>query len=208
MSDSPVGIDLTDLFAPIYWGFIISLFLGGITVVQAYMYFPHPNDRAGIQVTAMIMLILDLASSALVAQSIYYYLVPHFGSLDQFNSVTPGLSAECLLSGIITLISQMYFVHQLHTVKNLGTKVNPYWIGVIAVSAGLAFAGGMACVVAMYVFKHGVLANRNGMFAIFFGLAKGFGALTDIIATVAMCRFLTAVRTGPIERCVDTFALL
>jgi len=191
-----VGIDLSDVFAPIYWGFIMSLFLGGITVVQAYIYFPHPNDRLSIQLTAVAMLLLDLTSSALVAQSIYYYLVPHFGSLAQFDSVTPQLSAECLLSGIITFISQMYFVHQLYTVKHLGTKVNRYLIGLISILAFLAFVGGTSCVVAMYIFKHGVLSNRNSMFAIFFGLAKGFGAVTDIIATIAMCRFLTSTQTG------------
>ncbi|KAH0580501.1 hypothetical protein H2248_001996 [Termitomyces sp. 'cryptogamus'] len=56
----------------------------------------------------------------------------------------------------------------------------------------------------MYIFHRGVLANRNDMFAIFFGFAKGFGALADILATIAMCIYLTGSRTG----ILDTNSLL
>ncbi|KAJ7578001.1 hypothetical protein C8J56DRAFT_869428 [Mycena floridula] len=189
------GIDLSTAFGPVYWGFIVSLFLGGMTVVQAYMYFPTSNDRPFVKATAATMLIFDLISSALVAQSIYYYLLPHFGSLLPLNSVTPELSAECLLSTAITLISQLYFVYQLYIVRHLGTRS---WIllSVIFASAIFAFAGGIGCVSAMYIFHHGVLSNRNRTFAIFFGVAKGFGSFADCLATIAMCLFLKSSKTG------------
>ncbi|KAJ8091805.1 hypothetical protein PM082_021040 [Marasmius tenuissimus] len=48
----------------------------------------------------------------------------------------------------------------------------------------------------MYVFHRGVLSHRNGTFAIFFGLAKGFGSITDIIATTAMCYLLKSSNSG------------
>jgi hypothetical protein len=67
----------------------------------------------------------------------------------------------------------------------------------------------------MYIFKHGVLSNRNDTFSvsidsefyikasntenhrkIFFGIAKGAGAITDILATIAMCLFLSTAKTG------------
>lgn len=189
------GLDLTDIFAPIYWGFVMSLLLGGITIVQAYMYFPAHRDRAFVRYTAALMLILDLASSALIAQSVFYYLIPHFGSLKPLSSVTPELSAECLISTLITFNSQMYFVFQLYNVKRMGSG---RWLvlGSIGACAVLSFAGGIACVTAMYIFHHGVLSDRNSTFAIFFGLAKGFGALTDILATAAMCIYLTSAKTG------------
>jgi len=193
------GIDLSGIFAPIYWGFIVSLFLGGITIVQAYIYFTAPHkDRYLVQFTAAAMLLFDLASSILIAQSVYYYLIPNFGSMLPLSSVTPEISAECLLSTMITFISQMYFVYQLYNVKRL-SKGKWIVIGSISGCAILAFAGGVACVASMYIFHHGVLSNRNGVFAIFFGLAKGFGAATDVLATVAMCIFLTSSKTGIAE---------
>jgi len=189
------GIDLSKTLAPLYWGFVVSLLLGGITIVQAYIYFPAQQDRFLVRFTAAVMLMFDLASSALIAQSVYYYLIPHFGSLLPLNSVTPELSAECLISTVMTFISQAYFVYQLYNVKRLG-KGRWLVLGSIAGCALMAFAGGIACVASMYVFHHGVLSNRNGTFSIFFGLAKGFGAATDVIATVAMCIYLTSSKTG------------
>lgn len=189
------GMDLSDTFAPFFWGFFVSMFLGGITIVQAYLYFPHPSDRTSVQVLAAIMIILDLLSSALVAQSVYYYLIPHFGSLEPLDAITPELSVDCLISGILTFISQMYFVHQIYTFKHTGVLA---WtiIAVVAMFAILTFAGGIACVATMYIFSHGILAVRSRGFSIAFGLAKGFGAVTDILVTLAMCTILTNARTG------------
>lgn len=51
-----------------------------------------------------MMLLLNIASSSLVAQSLYYYLVPHFGSLLPLNSITMELSAECLISTLMTFM--------------------------------------------------------------------------------------------------------
>ncbi|KAJ3730582.1 hypothetical protein FB446DRAFT_736024 [Lentinula raphanica] len=192
--DSP-GIDMSAIFAPFFWGFFVSIFLGGITIVQAYMYFPHPTDKTSVQVLAASMLILDLISSALVAQSLYYYLIPHFGSTAPLRTITPELSAECLISGILTFTSQMYFVHQIHSVKRTGFLAWTILV-VLTLFAIITFVGGIGCVATMYVFAYGVLADRSKDFAIFFGIAKGFGAVTDIMATIAMCTYLSNAKTG------------
>ncbi|KAJ4490691.1 hypothetical protein J3R30DRAFT_3694411 [Lentinula aciculospora] len=169
--DSP-GIDMSAIFAPFFWGFFVSLFLGGITMVQAYMYFPHPTDRKSVQV-----------------------LIPHFGSTEPLRTITPELSAECLISGILTFTSQMYFVYQIHSVKRSGILA---WtiLGVLTLFSVLTFVGGVGCVATMYVFAYGVLADRSKDFSVFFGLAKGFGAVTDIMATIAMCIYLSNAKNG------------
>ncbi|KAJ3914772.1 hypothetical protein F5877DRAFT_70425 [Lentinula edodes] len=92
-------------------------------------------------------------------------------------------------------ISQMYFVYQIYSVKRVGILASTV-IGVLTLFAVLTFVGGIGCVATMYVFAYGVLADRNEDFAIFFGLAKGFGAVTDIMATLAMCTFLSNAKTG------------
>ncbi|KAL0948406.1 hypothetical protein HGRIS_010987 [Hohenbuehelia grisea] len=189
------GINMTPVFAPIYWGTAVSLILCGVTVLQAYTYFPHPSDRKSIQIIAACMAIFDFASTALVVQSVYHYLVPHFGSVLPLQSLTPQLSADCMLSTIITLISQLYFVAQLHSVTKTGK--GSWWIPVtVAFLAIVSFVFGIACTATMFIFHHDVLAERNHIFNIFFGLAKGFGALTDIVATIAMCKLLSSARTG------------
>ncbi|KAJ3715309.1 hypothetical protein DFJ43DRAFT_848159 [Lentinula guzmanii] len=194
LEDSP-GIDMSAIFAPFFWGFFVSIFLGGITIVQAYMYFPHPTDARSVQVLAASMLILDLISSALVAQSLYYYLIPHFGSTEPLRTITPELSADCLISSILTVTSQMYFVYQIHSVKHDGILAWTILV-VLTLLAIITFVGGIGCVATMYVFAYGILADRSKDFAIFFGVAKGFGAVTDILATIAMCTYLSNAKTG------------
>ncbi|KAF5320071.1 hypothetical protein D9611_010345 [Ephemerocybe angulata] len=169
-----------------------------MTVVQAYVYFPAKGDRPLIRLTAGLMLLFDIASSILIAYSVYYYLIPEFGSFERFKAVTPQFSAECLIAALITFMSQAYFVHQLLIVKRSG-KGSWVVIWLIALFATLALISGIGCVTTMYIFDHGVLAFRNRAFTVFFALAKGFNALTDIIATAAMCMFLTNQKGG-IER--------
>lgn len=189
------GIDLTQSFAPFYWGFIISLLLAGITIVQAYIYFPS-RDRFLVRFTAGAMLVLDLASSFMIAQSVYYYLIPHFGSLVPFSTVTPALLGDCFINATITFISQTYFVYQLYAVNRLG-KYRWLVLGSIGSCAAMSFASGIACVTTMRIFDHGVFSvDRNRTFSIFFGISKGFGALTDVLATIAMCIYLTTSKTG------------
>jgi len=193
LPDATSGIDLSAGFGPAYWGFVISLVLGGITIVQAYIYFPAPQDSMYVRLTAVTMLVLDLTSSALVAQSVYYYLIPKFGSLIPLGAITSELSAECLLSGMIMFISQLYFVRQLYIVKGLGTM---WWIAIITLCAIFGFVANAACVATMLKYPENILANRNNYFSIFAGLSKGFGTAADILATTAMCIFLTSSRTG------------
>ncbi|KAJ3860612.1 hypothetical protein EV359DRAFT_75086 [Lentinula novae-zelandiae] len=176
------GIDMSAIFAPFFWVITATLWkfvvrfnqcrsLGGITIVQAYMYFPHPTDRKSVQVLVIVETrpshsILDLISSALVAQSLYYYLIPHFGSTAPLKTITPELSAECLISGILTFTGIVAWTI----------------LGVLTLFAVITFG----CVATMYVFAYGI----------FFGLAKGFGAVTDIMATIAMCTYLSNAKTG------------
>ncbi|KAI0091427.1 hypothetical protein BDY19DRAFT_625793 [Irpex rosettiformis] len=199
MMSSPVeipanGLDLVPVLGPLYWGFLCSLVLTGINVLQGYIYFPS-NDRLSLRIIAASMLILNVTSSALVAQSVFYYLVPHFGSLLPLNAITNELSAECLISTIITFISQTYFVVQLWGVAKArnNSYIVPILVGALSVAAA---AGGIGCTTAMVIHKHSILGARSRTFSIFFGLAKGFGALTDIIATIAMCSMLVSARTA------------
>jgi len=191
---SSSGIDIAYAFVFVYWGFVISLFLGGITILQAYIYFPARKDSLTLRWTAISILILDITSSALLAQSVYHYLTANFGTVSLLP-LNPEISAECLISTLLTFNSQLYFAYQLYSVKGLGTA---RWIvvGAIVACTILAFAGGVACVSSMYIFYKSVLGDRSILFSVSFGLAKGFGALADILATIAMCMFLTSAKTG------------
>ncbi|KAJ3531632.1 hypothetical protein NMY22_g8075 [Coprinellus aureogranulatus] len=201
------------IFAPLYWGFVLSIFLGGMTVVQAHVYFPAKKDRPFMRVTVSPDGIRryftkshasrDVQAALMLLGSVLGVLLSdtdgNLGRLTQIQSlVTPQFSAECLISALITFISQLYFVHQLVVVKRSG-KGSWIIIGPISFFSVLAAIGGIGCVSSMYVWDTAVLAFRNKTFAVFFGLAKGFSAITDILATMAMCLFLTGQK-GELEK--------
>ncbi|KAJ7111610.1 hypothetical protein C8R43DRAFT_154034 [Mycena crocata] len=183
------------IFGPVFWGFCVALILCGVSALQGYLYFTRYNDKWGVRLLAAMMLLLDFVSMALICQSMYYYMLPHFGSFAPLNHVTSELTIECLISAIITFTSQMYFVYQLHMVKSAGVT-GRVMSGVVVLLGMVGLAGAVGCVGMMFSVPHMIFMNRNHTFAILAGVAKGFGAAADIVATVAMCLFLRGAGTG------------
>ncbi|KAF7327742.1 hypothetical protein MKEN_00353800 [Mycena kentingensis (nom. inval.)] len=183
------------VFGPVFWGFCVALILCGVSALQGYLYFTRYNDKLGVRLLAIMMLSLDFVSMALICQSMYYYMLPHFGSFAPLGAVTPELSIECLISAIITFSSQMYFVYQLHLVKS-PSRTNMTMKVLVVLLGTVGLAGATGCVGMMFLYPGNVFMDRNTTFAILAGIAKGFGAAADIIATIAMCLFLKEAKTG------------
>ncbi|KAJ7199637.1 hypothetical protein GGX14DRAFT_699791 [Mycena pura] len=189
------GPSYAQIFGPVFWGFCVALILCGVTALQGYLYFTRYNDKLGVRLVASMMLFLDFLSMALICQSMYYYMLPHFGSFAPLNAVTSELSIECLISAVITFTSQMYFVYQLHMVKSPGVTAT-VMKALVVVLGIVGLAGATGCVGMMFAVPGNIFMHRNRTFAILAGVAKGFGAAADIIATVAMCLFLNSAKTG------------
>ncbi|KAJ7703417.1 hypothetical protein B0H16DRAFT_1638773 [Mycena metata] len=187
--------DFGHTFEPVFWGFCVSLMLFGVSVMQAYLYFTRYSDKLWIRLLVGGMVTLDALSMVLIAQTVYYYTLPHFGNPGILDQVTPELTTECLISAILTCASQMYFAYQLFMIRSPG--IIPKLANILVVTlAVLGLAGGIACTSVMFVFPRQVLSNRNHTFAVFAGINKGSGAAADIVATIAMCAFLSAADTG------------
>ncbi|KAJ7161875.1 hypothetical protein C8R43DRAFT_991680 [Mycena crocata] len=189
-----VASTFADLFGPVFWGFCATLILCGVSILQGYLYFTRYNDKLPVRFLATVMLLLDFVSMGMICQSMYYYMVPYYGSLAPLSAVTRELSVECLISAVITFISQMYFVYQLHMVQTTGYRNILNILIVILGTIGLAGATG--CVALMFMRPHDIFMHRNSTFVVLAGIAKGFGAAADIVATIAMCIFLKSADTG------------
>ncbi|KAF9649356.1 hypothetical protein BDM02DRAFT_3186381 [Thelephora ganbajun] len=189
-----LGVDMTQILGPLFWGTLVSMIFTGITIVQAYHYFPS-KDQLVVQLVALSMLVLDLLSSALAAQGINYYLLPHFGSTVPLGHLVPTLAVECVATTFIIAISQAYFAWQVYALAQ--KSFAKYVIsGAVLVLSLLAFAGGLGCSVVMFVHPGSILATRNHVFNTMAGIAKVPAALADIIATSYLCYTLGYARTG------------
>ncbi|KAJ7139300.1 hypothetical protein C8R44DRAFT_764194 [Mycena epipterygia] len=194
-SDGDEGHTYVQIFGPIFWGFCATLVLYGVSILQGYLYFTRYNDKLFIRTVAGLMLFLDFLSMALICQSIYYYMLPYYGSLAPLNAVTGELSVECLISAVITFISQMYFVYQLKIVRN-HTKAASITTPLIVIFGIISLAGGIGCVTIMFTHPQAIFMHRNRAFVILAGINKAFGAAADVVATIAMCIFLKFADTG------------
>ncbi|KAF8143996.1 hypothetical protein K438DRAFT_1945587 [Mycena galopus ATCC 62051] len=194
-SDGNVAPAYVEIWGPVFWGFCLNLVLCGVSTLQGYLYFTRYNDRQFIRILAGFLLLLDSLSMALICQSVYYYMIPHYGSLAPLNAVTGELSVECLISVIITFISQMYFVYQLQIVK-IQTKVSSVMSFMTVLLGTVSLAGGIGCVAVMFIHPQSIFMNRNRSFIILAGINKAFGAGADVVATIAMCMFLKSAETG------------
>ncbi|KAF8144930.1 hypothetical protein K438DRAFT_2100370 [Mycena galopus ATCC 62051] len=189
VSGATVGPSFAEIFGPVFWGFCVSLLLGGVSAMQGYLYFTRYNDKL---------------------------LLPHFGSFVPLNAVTKyawffvdlhfvnssfssrELTVECLIAAVITFISQMYFVYQLYIVNSSIPSVkSPGMTAAVMKSLIVVFGTiGLGCVGMMFLYPHSIFMNRNNVFAILAGINKGFGAAADIVATISMCMFLKSADTG------------
>ncbi|KAF7290325.1 hypothetical protein HMN09_01290500 [Mycena chlorophos] len=193
--DASQSPSYAEIFGPVFWGFCVALVLCGVSALQGYFYFTRYNDKFGVRMLAGTMLTLDFISMALICQSMYYYMLPDFGSFAPLGAVTKELTVECLISAIITFTSQMYFVYQLHMVKSPGTAATTMK-ALVVILGTIGLAGAIGCVGMMFLFPHNIFSHRNTTFAVLAGIAKGFGAVADVVATIAMCMFLNEAKTG------------
>ncbi|KAF7330607.1 hypothetical protein MSAN_02454400 [Mycena sanguinolenta] len=200
--DTPVvpgtlGPAYVEIFGPIFWGFCVSLGLAGTSVSQAYLYFTRYNDKLSIRAATSVMIILDLLSTTLICQSVYYYILPHFGSLGPLGHVTGEINADCLISSAIAFISQMYFVYQLMIVPVKDRSMVAMILNILIVGFGVISLGaGIGCGIVMFEHPQFIFMNRIRAFSIVGGIHKASGAAADIVATVAMFMYLKSPDTG------------
>ncbi|TFK98977.1 hypothetical protein BDV98DRAFT_606462 [Pterulicium gracile] len=191
-----IGYDMVDIFAPFYWGCVASFVLAGITILQAWNYFPG-RDKLAIRLMAWAMITLDVVSSILSAHGMYLYLIPQFGSLLPLAGLNQYLAAECYLAVCIAFISHLYFAWQVWTVLQTKRTVAKYLVpGSILAFAGLAFVSGITCATFMIIDDGHVLTGRSYRFEMAVGISKAAASLADVIATAALCAYLANAQTG------------
>ncbi|KAJ6523839.1 hypothetical protein B0H19DRAFT_1200983 [Mycena capillaripes] len=193
-----LGPEYVQIFGPIFWGFCVSLVLAGTSVSQAYFYFTRYNDKLSIRAAVLLTLFsINILLTPSIFQSVYYYILPHFGSLAPLDHVTNEINVDCLLSSAIAFISQMYFFYQLMIVP-VESRSMAALILIVAfsvVSLG-KYIQPLRCAIVMFEHPQFIFANRIHAFSIIGGTHKASGAAADIVATVAMYIYLKSPGTG------------
>ncbi|KAJ7861502.1 hypothetical protein B0H13DRAFT_1900476 [Mycena leptocephala] len=183
------------IFGPVFWDYLESLFCKGICISRGTMIGP-----------GFAACTLDCISIALISQSVYYYLLPHFGSFAPLSKVTKELSIECLISAAITYACvESPRTHEPKCLRSrsAGNSATIMKVLVATILLGTVGLGGaVGCVIMMLLYPQAVFTNRNHTFVnteglkVLSGIARGVRAAADILATVAMCLFLKSADNG------------
>ncbi|KAF8882688.1 hypothetical protein BD779DRAFT_1542144 [Infundibulicybe gibba] len=86
-----------------FYGFMISIILFGISVTQAWSYLNINHDRWPMRVWVGIILICNLTHIIMVSQSTHYYLMPSAGIAITISSPMTLVALEWVLTGIIQI---------------------------------------------------------------------------------------------------------
>ncbi|KAF9219260.1 hypothetical protein BS17DRAFT_432371 [Gyrodon lividus] len=172
-----------------YWGLLAATILLGCTVLQAYFYFRNNTDGWTLKGLVISLCILDTLSWAFFAYGYYYYLVENFGNDLILLSIPWPISAEVFVETIVAFLAQLFFARQLYGVHKRSWPVSV----VIGILASVAF--GFGIFVGVLALRSDVGQINSRISAVATDINKGFATACDIVATTAMCYFLTIVRT-------------
>ncbi|KAG0698383.1 hypothetical protein DFH29DRAFT_941584 [Suillus ampliporus] len=196
MSDpsSPSPAEVENLVV-LFVGFALATFLYGLTFFQSYIYLSrYSNDYIWTRVLVWTLLVLDTASTGLVSDLLYHYLITMFDVNIEVLDATPAFCIQGILSVILTLIAQLFFVGRLYTVCGGPASIASRSITVVVSFFGfIAFVFGLTSVGQIF-HQRQLSALALPPMGVVAGISQGFAAVTNIIIFIAMCWSLRPAR--------------
>ncbi|KAH7920450.1 hypothetical protein BV22DRAFT_1098083 [Leucogyrophana mollusca] len=209
-------VELSFFYSAMYWGFVLSTSLVGISLVQVYMYYMrHNNDRWQMKALVASLLfvelclftldgfltihgcrILDPATSILMAETIYYYFVVNFGVPQALASIPISWVLETGLTVLVTSIVQIYFAINIYWIHKR-TSTIPGGLLIPAVVFTLAFAAFVSGIVTTVLTAvQAINSFAEASFQIAVITEETFAAVADILSTSTLCYVLSRPRVG------------
>jgi len=173
------------LVANVLIGFSISTVVFGVSVLQAYRYYRnYPDDKAIIKWTVAILCLLDTMSTALVAHSLYIFLVINLGNPVADFEIPISFAIENGVVTCVVVIAQLFYAQQIWTLgKSKIVRISRL------VAAFTSFGIGLD--ITDYVAKtQNVFSLLVPTFKVKATLVQGFAAFADIAIAAAMCWYL------------------
>ncbi|TDL16583.1 hypothetical protein BD410DRAFT_619315 [Rickenella mellea] len=166
-----------------YWGFVCSTALFGITINQSYTYFSNFDDGLAFRSLIAFLFVNDISSTILSSVAVHKILMSKQGNNPLVGSEESEryFAAESVQTLVITVATQMFFARQVYIVdsKKRTTSAVIVIFSVLAISAGLVRIVLMATSSSMEPHFTKVMATTLS--------ENGCAAMSDIVATVAMC---------------------
>ncbi|KAH8106506.1 hypothetical protein DFH11DRAFT_1639655 [Phellopilus nigrolimitatus] len=181
------GLDLSQTVGVVYWGFLVSTVLLGVTIIQGFIYYNNNQDKLPLRLFVTTLILLDVASSCLSSHLLYYGLIQNYGNTYALVHIPTTFFVEYIVTSFVAFLSQIFYAVQIYKLNKLSFRrlVPALAIGLFAV-AGLA---GTAVVYRdSFVFGH----VDTKQFEVRFSVSH---AVSDLLACSSLCIFLASHRT-------------
>ncbi|KAK0218772.1 hypothetical protein IW262DRAFT_1494811 [Armillaria fumosa] len=143
MSDDQTQFGVPTGYSSVFYGYVLSIVLFGITLVQAWNYIATNSDNWGTRAFVALLLGMDSVTTSLSIQIVRHYLISNFGNLDSLEIITYSFDAQLGITVIVVFMVDIFFVVKTYRWRQ-GNWLLPIVILVFA-TASLAF--GLAFVV-------------------------------------------------------------
>ncbi|ESK90665.1 hypothetical protein Moror_4171 [Moniliophthora roreri MCA 2997] len=190
-SSFALGVDLSAQYDALYYGFVVTSILFGITIVQVWVYILSNNDPWPLRLLVAILFLGDLSTTILINNLIHDLLIVHFGDLLQFTVVPSVVVAELIVTGLIVCTMELFFASRIYMLGRVH-RIVPICIVVFSVLALILTLVGAVGQFKDHSFAH--FASRPIM--IEYGIASSLSTLADILASGALSWSLKDSRTG------------
>ncbi|KAH7923940.1 hypothetical protein BV22DRAFT_549396 [Leucogyrophana mollusca] len=190
-----VAYSIASFYGPMYWGFVASTSLAGTTIMQGYQYYSRNADRRTLHIVVGTVLILDLATTLLMACTINHYFLQDWGQYETFAYITLSWCLENGVTAAVTCITQLLFASRIYLVTRQYAIFSPYdriIVGAIVLSALGSFAAGM--VKAVFVGTTSVTHVSSVPMQIALCSEEGLAVVSDILTTCTLCSILASAR--------------
>ncbi|KAF7298601.1 hypothetical protein MIND_00807100 [Mycena indigotica] len=184
-----IGVDSPLILGAFEIGVMVSIFLFGTVMFQAYIYWGGAkDDRLWLRILVVMVIFLELAHTISSCYALYIFTVQSAGLPELLKpGNTYPLALTPVFELLITALVQGFFTYRIHLLS--GRRLVP---GICAVLAVVRLGGG--CVTAAESFVDVPRQPDGARYQFEFGwlitAAINVGVVLDVLITVALCYYI------------------
>lgn len=186
------GLSVDSTLGAVFVGFSVACIVFGIVLTQTFFYFRnYPGDRPHFKIAVFLILLLETADQGFIAHFLYHYSISSFGrpSVLLLAKTTWSLILQLTAGAVVGAIVKSYFALRVWRFSNRNRWITGLIFLLTYGQLGLAFAFTVECFRLPNIYAVHELQTLGT-------ISLGVGVATDVVTAVALCYFLTQLRTG------------
>ncbi|KJA16677.1 hypothetical protein HYPSUDRAFT_206864 [Hypholoma sublateritium FD-334 SS-4] len=185
--DRPFILDNT--LGAAFIGVIVAAALYGVSVVQAWYYFGHQNDKWTTKLLVASVMLFDTVHQCLITHTVYTYTVTNWGNPASLNVIVRSLLVEVIFNGFTALLVQSFLAMRVWKLSNRKKFLTSL--------VGLLVLGEFGCVVAFTSMSLRLTTYVELQKLKYLSiLVNALAAAGDVLIAATLCITLHFSRTG------------